>query len=171
MINGRNLFRQTVKNNLRTFDNIRKIATDQREDYIIDYLLDYLYFKNCYKMIAISKQQELDADPKPIKQINFTGNLYWPGNKTMLFITAETKEAILDFSQETLKALWMYSTIYFALIKYQSKMTHHNTLNAKLSNIKLNKLKSGIKNGTKVTLKLPSNVAADSNHENDQEDF
>ena len=105
MINGRNIFRQTVKNNLGTFDNIRKIATGQREDYIIDCLLDYLYFKNCYKIIAISKQQELNANPKPIKQINFTGNLYWPGNKTMFFIMEEAKEAILDFSQETLKAL------------------------------------------------------------------
>ena len=42
-----------------------------------DCLLDYNYFNNNYKMIAtdLSKQQALDAGPKPIQQINFTGNL------------------------------------------------------------------------------------------------
>ena len=46
-------------------------------------------------------------------------------------------------------------------------MTQKNTLNVKLSNSQLNKLKSGIKNGTKVILKLSSNVIGDSNNEND----
>ena len=45
-------------------------------------------------------------------------------------------------------------------------MTQHNTLKVKWSNAELNKLKSGIKNGTEVTLKLSSNVVGDSNHEN-----
>ena len=45
-------------------------------------------------------------------------------------------------------------------------MTQYNTLNAKLSNSQLNKLKFGIKNGTEVTLKLSSNVVRDSNDEN-----
>ena len=45
-------------------------------------------------------------------------------------------------------------------------MTQYNNLNVKLSNSQLNKLKSGIKNGTKVTLKFSSNVVGDSNDEN-----
>ena len=45
-------------------------------------------------------------------------------------------------------------------------MTHYNTLNVKLSNSKLNKLKSGVKHGTEVTLKLLSNVVGNSNDEN-----
>ena len=45
-------------------------------------------------------------------------------------------------------------------------MTQYNTLNVKLSNSQLNKLKLGIKNGTEVTLKLSSNVVGDSNDEN-----
>ena len=45
-------------------------------------------------------------------------------------------------------------------------MTQYKTLNVKLSNSQLNKLKSGIKNGTEVTLKLSSNVVGDSNDEN-----
>ena len=44
-------------------------------------------------------------------------------------------------------------------------MTQCNTLNVKLSNLKLNKLKSRIKNGTAVTLNLLSNVISDSNDE------
>ena len=45
-------------------------------------------------------------------------------------------------------------------------MTKYNTLNVKLSNSQLNELKSGIKNGTVVTLIISSNVACDSNDEN-----
>ena len=41
-------------------------------------------------------------------------------------------------------------------------MTQYNTLNVKLSNLQLNKLKTGIKNGTEVTLNLSSNVASNS---------
>ena len=78
LINGQNFFDQPVRNNLITYDNIQKIATGQGDDYTTGCLLDYDYFKKYYyKMIAIDlcKQQVLDADPKEIQQINFTGNL------------------------------------------------------------------------------------------------
>ena len=45
-------------------------------------------------------------------------------------------------------------------------MTQYNTLNVKLSNSQINKLKSGIKNGTKIALKILLNAAGDSNDEN-----
>ena len=45
-------------------------------------------------------------------------------------------------------------------------MTQYNTLNVKLSNSELNKLKSGIKSGTEVALKMSSNVVDDSNDQN-----
>ena len=62
---------------LRTYDNIQKIATGQGDDYTTGCLLDYLYFKNYYEMIAIdiNKRQELDADPKEMKHIYFNWNL------------------------------------------------------------------------------------------------
>ena len=41
-------------------------------------------------------------------------------------------------------------------------MTQCNTLNIKLVNSQMNKLKSGIKNGTELTFKLSSNVVGDS---------
>ena len=45
-------------------------------------------------------------------------------------------------------------------------MTQYNTLNKKQSNLQLNKLKSRIKKGTKITLKISPNVVGDSNDEN-----
>ena len=44
MIDGKKLFDQPVKNNLRAFNNIQKIATGQGDDYTTDCLLDYPYF-------------------------------------------------------------------------------------------------------------------------------
>ena len=77
MIDGKDFFDQPVKNNKITYENIRKIATGQGDDYTTDCLLDYIYFKDYYKMIAVdlSKQQALNADPKAIQQINFTANV------------------------------------------------------------------------------------------------
>ena len=45
-------------------------------------------------------------------------------------------------------------------------MIQYNNLNVSSSNSQFNKLKSGIKNGTEVTLKISSNVVGDSNDEN-----
>ena len=53
MINGRNVFDQQVKKDLRTYDNIQNIATGQGYDYSTGCLLDYPYVKKNYKMIAI----------------------------------------------------------------------------------------------------------------------
>ena len=105
MIDGRNVFDQPIKNDLRTYDNTRNIATGQGDDYTTGCLLDYPYFKKIYKLIAIdlSKQQKLDADPKAIQQINFTGNLDKAERATMFFIIEEAKETVLDFSKEELK--------------------------------------------------------------------
>ena len=72
----------------KTYENIRRIAIGQGDDYTTGCLLDYSYFKENYKLIAIdlSKQQELDADPRAIQQIDFTANLDREGNTTMFFI-------------------------------------------------------------------------------------
>ena len=64
MIDGKNFFDQSVKSDMRTYDNIRKIETGQGTGC----LLDYPFFKEHYKPIAIdlSKQQALDADLKAL---------------------------------------------------------------------------------------------------------
>ena len=91
----------------KTYENIRKITIGQGDDYAPKCLLDYTYFKNHYKMIAIdlSRQQALDADPRAIQQINFTANLDRAGNTRLYFILEEAKETIFEFSQGTVKVL------------------------------------------------------------------
>ena len=100
-------FDQPIKNNKITYENIRKIATGQGDDYTTGCLLDYTYFKNYYKMIVVdlSKQQALDADPKAIQQINSAANLDRAGNTRIYFILEEAKETIFEFSQGTVKVL------------------------------------------------------------------
>ena len=110
MIDGWNFFEQPIKNDLKTFDNIRKTATSQGDDYTTGCLLDYHYFKMYYKLIAIdlSKQQKLNADPKAIQQINFAGNLTGGEGALMFFIIEEAKEKVLEFSKGTVRVLWFY---------------------------------------------------------------
>ena len=86
-------FGQPKNNNIEAYENI-KTATGQRDDYTTGCLLDYPYFKENYKMIAmdLSKQQALDAD---LDRVGYT----------MFFIIEETKETLLDFSQGTVKVL------------------------------------------------------------------
>ena len=107
MINGENFFDQPIQNNKVTYENIRKIATGQGDDYTTGCLLYYSYFMDIYKMIPVdlSKQQVLDADPRAIQQTNFTAYLDRAGNTRMYFIFEEAKETILDFSQGTVKLL------------------------------------------------------------------
>ena len=107
MINGENVFDQPIKNNKVTYENIRNIATGQGDDYTTGCLVDYSYFMENYKMIAVdlSKQQALDADPRAIQQINFTANLDRAGNTRVYLILEEAKETLLDFSQGTVKVL------------------------------------------------------------------
>ena len=69
MIDGRNFFDQPINSMNKTYENIRRIAIGQGDDYTTGSLLDYSYFKENYKLIAIdlSKQQALDADPRAIQ--------------------------------------------------------------------------------------------------------
>ena len=107
MVDGKNFFDQPVKNDKVTYENIRKVATGQGDDYTMGCLLDYIYFKKYYKIIAVdlSKQQALDADTNAIEQINFTANLDRAGNTRLYFILEEAKETVFKFSQGTVKVL------------------------------------------------------------------
>ena len=110
VIDGRNFFDQPIKNDLKTYDNITKIAMGQGDDYTTECLLDYPFFKKYYKLIAtdLSKQQKLYADPKAIQWINLAGNLDRAEGSTMFFIIEEAKETVLDFSKSKVKVLWFY---------------------------------------------------------------
>ena len=110
MVDGTIFVNKTIKNDLRTYDNTRKSATAQGDDYITRCLLDYPFFYKYYKLAVtdLSKLQNLDADPKTIQQIYFTGNLNRTEEATIFFIIEEEKETVSDFSKWTVKVLWFY---------------------------------------------------------------
>ena len=68
MIDRQNFFNQALRNDLITYNSIKKIATGQGDDYTTGCFLGYNYLKKYYKMIEIdlSKQKALDAYPKVI---------------------------------------------------------------------------------------------------------
>ena len=103
VIDGKNIIKETVENDIRTYDHIQKISTGQGDDYTTGCLLDYNYFKKHYKMIAIDlrKQQELDSDPKAMQQLNFTGNI--ENQSKIFFIIEKAKEIVLNFPKSTVK--------------------------------------------------------------------
>ena len=107
MIDDRIFFNRPVNGMTKTLEKIRKIATAQEDEYTTGCLLDYSYFKENYKLIAIdlNKQQALDADPRAIQQINFTANLERAEGATMFFIIEQAKATIFGFSQGTVKVL------------------------------------------------------------------
>ena len=94
MIDEKTFFDQSVKNDKVTYENVRKIATGQVDDYTNSFLLDYIYFKNYYKLIVVdlSNQQGLDVDPKAIHQINLTASLDRAGNTRTYFILEDVNE-------------------------------------------------------------------------------
>ena len=77
IVNGKNFYDQPIDSDIKGYEEIRKLTTGQGEDYTAGCLLDYDYIKNNYRLIAIdlSRQKELDTDPKAIQQIEFLGQL------------------------------------------------------------------------------------------------
>ena len=77
IISGKNFYDQSIDSDIKQYEEIRKLTAGQGEDYTTGYLLDYDYIKNHYRLIAVdlSRQKELDADPKGVQQIEFVGQL------------------------------------------------------------------------------------------------
>ena len=79
MSDGKNFFDWPVKNDMRVYHKVFKIATGWGGDCTTSCFLGYNCFNKFYKMIAIdlSNQRALDTDSKAIQQINLTGDLDW----------------------------------------------------------------------------------------------
>ena len=77
LIDERNFYDQPVNSQIKNYNEIRKIATGEGDDYITSCWLDYQYFRDHYQLIVgdLSKQKELDADPRAMQQIGFYGML------------------------------------------------------------------------------------------------
>ena len=105
LIDGRNFYDQPVNDSIKKYDEIRKIATGKGDNYATGCLLAYDYSKKNYQLIAVdlSKQRELDVDPRVIQHINLIGMLKARSN--VFTILEKSKETILEFYKGTAKVM------------------------------------------------------------------
>ena len=97
LIDGKSFFDLPVKNEEEAYEKI--IEMSNNNDYTTGNLLDFAYFKENYKLIAIdlSKQTKL-KDPQ---QISFIGKLLNTRGATIFFIIEKSEETTLNFSQSS----------------------------------------------------------------------
>ena len=83
------------------------MSTGQGDDYTTGCLLDFSYFKDDFRLITADlskKKNALDADPKAIQQIIFTGQVD-DENLTVFYILEKSNETMLEFLKGTTKVL------------------------------------------------------------------
>ena len=97
LIDGKSFFDLSVKNGEEAYEKI--IDMSNNNDYTTGNLLDFAYFKENYRLIAIdlSKQTKL-KDPQ---QISFIGKLSNTRGGTMFFIIEKSEETTFNFSQNS----------------------------------------------------------------------
>ena len=103
IIDGRNFYDNPIESDIEKYRELKKVMIGKGEDYTTGSLLDFNYFDNHYKLVAVdlSKQKELDADPRAIQQIEFK---YMLGtNSTIYRVLEKSKETILEFYKGTVK--------------------------------------------------------------------
>ena len=103
IIDGRNFYYNPIESDIEKYKELKKVLIGKGEDYTIGSLLDFNYFDKHYKLVAVdlSKQKELDADPRAIQQIEFKYML--GANSTIYWVLEKSKETILDFYKGTVK--------------------------------------------------------------------
>ena len=100
---GKSFYDNLIENNIEKYRALKKVMIGKGEDYTTGSLLDFGYFLKHYKLIAVdlSKQKELDADPRAIQQIEFK---YMIGTSSIVYwILEKSKETILEFYKGTVK--------------------------------------------------------------------
>ena len=103
IIDGRNFYDNPIESDIEKYRELKKVMIGKGEDYTTGSLLDFNYFDKHYKLVAVdlSKQKELDADPRAIQQIEFK---YMLGiNSTIYWVLEKSKETILEFYKGTVK--------------------------------------------------------------------
>ena len=99
LIDGKPFFEIPVKNKEEAYEQI--IEMSKNNDYTTGNLLDYEYFKDLCKLIAIDLRKEIELEnPNLRQQINFTGRL-GENNATMFFFIEKKEETTFDFSQNS----------------------------------------------------------------------
>ena len=99
LIDGKSFFDLPVKNEEETYEKVIEMSNNNDYTYTSDNLLDFAYFKENYKLIAIdlSKQTKL-KDPQ---QISFIGKLDKTNGATMFSIIEKSEETTFNFSQSS----------------------------------------------------------------------
>ena len=103
IIDGRNLYDNPIESDIEKYRELKKVMFGKGEDHTTGSLLDYNYFDKHYKLVAVdlSKQKELDADPRAIQQIEFK---YMLGtDSTIYWVLEKSKETISEFFKGTNK--------------------------------------------------------------------
>ena len=105
LVDGRNFYDQPINDPIRKYDEIRKITIGKGDNYATGCLLSYDYFKDNYQLIAVdlSKQRELDADPRAIQQLEFIGMLKTRSN--VFTVLEKSKETVLEFYKGSAKVM------------------------------------------------------------------
>ena len=103
IIDGRNFYDNPIESDIEKYRELKKVMIGKGEDYTTGFLLDYNYFDKHYKLVAVdlSKQKQLDADPRAIQQIEFKYML--ETNSTIYWVLEKSKETILEFYKGTIK--------------------------------------------------------------------
>ena len=103
IIDGRNFYYNPIESDIEKYIELKKVMIGKGEDYTTGSLLDFNYFDKHYKLVVVdlSKQKELDADPRAIQQIEFK---YILGtNSTIYWVLDKSKETILEICKGTVK--------------------------------------------------------------------
>ena len=97
IIDGRNFYYNPMESDIEKYRELKKVLIGKGEDYTTGFLLDFNYFLKHYKLVAVdlSKQKELDADPRAIQQIEFKYRLQT--DSTIYWVLEKSKETILEF--------------------------------------------------------------------------
>ena len=101
IIDGRNFYDNPVESDIEKYRELKRVMIGKGEDYTTGSLLDYNYFKKHYKLVAVdlSKQKELDADPRAIQQIEFKYML--ETNSAIYWVLEKSNETILEFQRNS----------------------------------------------------------------------
>ena len=103
IIDGRNFYDNPIESDIEKYRELKKVMIGKGEGHTTGSLFDFNYFDKHYKLVAVdlSKQKELDADPRAIQQIKFK---YILGtNSTIYWVLEKSKETILEFYKGTVK--------------------------------------------------------------------
>ena len=103
IIDGRHFYDNPIESDIEKYRELKKVMIGKGDNYTTGSLLDYNYFDKHYKLVAVdlSKQKELDADPRATQQIEFKYIL--ETDSTIYWVLEKSKETTLEFYKGTVK--------------------------------------------------------------------